>query len=58
MQYHLNGRCSNNQAEQMSILKALEYTQNMEPDDKIVEVSTDSKTTLQLLKFNKKNTNS
>jgi len=26
LKYGLNGRCSNNQAEQMAILKALEYT--------------------------------
>jgi len=34
MQYRLNERCTNNQAEQMAILKALEYTQNMESDEK------------------------
>ena len=27
LKYRLNGRCSNNQAEQMAILKALEYIQ-------------------------------
>jgi len=32
MQYRLNERCSNNQAEQMAILKALEYIQKMEPE--------------------------
>ena len=26
LKYRLNGRCSNNQAEQMAILKSLEYT--------------------------------
>jgi len=46
MQYRLNERCSNNQAEQMAILKALEYIQNMESDEKIVLVHTDSKITL------------
>jgi len=54
MQYRLNERCSNNQAEQMAILKALEYIQNMESDEKIVLVHMDSKITLQLLQ-NKKN---
>jgi ribonuclease HI len=29
MQYRLNEQCSNNQAEQMAILKALEYIQNI-----------------------------
>jgi len=43
MQYRLNELCTNNQAEQMAILKALEYIQNMESDEKIVLVHTDSK---------------
>jgi len=34
MQYRLNERCNNNQAEQMAILKALEYIQKMEPEEK------------------------
>jgi len=38
----------------MAILKALEYIQKMEPDEKIVLVHTDSKITLQLLKNKKK----
>jgi len=41
MQYRLNGGCSNSQAEQMAIQKALEYLYNMEMDEKIVVVSTD-----------------
>jgi len=49
MQYRLNERCSNNQAEQMTILKALEYIQNMESDEQRILVRTDSKITLQLL---------
>jgi ribonuclease HI len=32
MQYRLNEWCTNNQAEQMAILKALEYIQNIEMD--------------------------
>ena len=43
MQYRLNDRCTNNQAEQMAILKVLEYIQNMESDEKIVLVHTDNK---------------
>jgi len=54
MQYRLNERCSNNQAEQMAILKALEYIQKMEPEEKIVLVHTDSKITLQILRNKKK----
>ena len=57
MQYRLNERCTNNQAEQMAILKALEYVQNMELDEKLVLVNTDSKITIQLLQNRKKHTN-
>jgi len=56
MQYRINGRCSNNQAEQMTILEALEYIQNMESDENILPVHTDSKITLQLLQNKKKHT--
>ena len=56
MQYRLNKRCSNNQAEQMAILKALEYIQKMEPEEKIVLVHTDSKITLKILQNKKKHT--
>jgi len=41
----------------MAILKALEYIQSMESDEKIVLVHTDSKIKLQLLKNKKKHTN-
>jgi len=30
MQYRLNERCTNNQAEQMAVLKALEYIEHIE----------------------------
>jgi len=40
----------------MAILKALDYIQNMESDEKIVLVHTDSKITLQLLQNKKKHT--
>ena len=53
MQYRLNERYINNQAEQMAILKALEYIQHMESDEKIALVHTDSQITRQLLQ-NKK----
>ena len=35
MKYRLHGRCTNNQEEQMAILKALEYIQYMELGGKI-----------------------
>jgi ribonuclease HI len=38
MQQRLNERCTNNQAEQIAILKALEYIQNIETNKKIVLV--------------------
>jgi len=44
--YKLHERCSNNQAEQLAILKALEQIQNLKlPEDaeKIVVVNTDRK---------------
>jgi len=40
--YRLNGRCSNNQAEQLAILKALVNMQYMETNERTVTVSTDS----------------
>ena len=40
----------------MAILKALQYIQKMEPEEKIVLVHTDRKITLQLLKNKKKHT--
>jgi len=48
--YKLNGCCSNNQAEQLAILKALENIQFLETNDKTVLISTDSRITLELLK--------
>jgi len=48
--YKLHERCSNNQAEQVAILKALEQIQNLqllEDTEKIIVVSTDSKVTIE-----------
>jgi len=42
LKYRLHRRCSNNQAEQLAILKALEYIQNSKPGEKAVLVYTDS----------------
>jgi len=50
--YTLHERCSNNQAEQVTILRALEQIQNLqlaEDAEKIVVVNTDSKVTLDTL---------
>jgi hypothetical protein len=49
LRYRLNEWCTNNQAEQMAILKALEYTQ-LYKEEKTALVYTDSRITLQLLK--------
>jgi len=42
LQYKLNKRCSNNQAEQLAILRALEYTENLQTEDKTATIYTDS----------------
>ena len=54
MKYRLNGRCSNNQAEQLALLKALEKIQNLDTNEKTAQIFTDSRITLQALK-NRKN---
>ena len=48
--YKLDGHCSNNQAEQLAILKALENIQNMDTNDKTVQLYTDSRIALESLK--------
>jgi hypothetical protein len=47
--YRLNKRCTNNQAEQLAILKSLEYIENTQPTDKFATIYTDSQTTLDSL---------
>jgi len=47
LKYRLNEWCTNNQAEQMAILKALEYIQHLKEEEKTVLVYTDSRITLQ-----------
>jgi len=56
LRFTLNGRCSNNQAEQMAILKALEYIQYSEAGEKSALVYRDSRITLQLLQNQKEHT--
>jgi ribonuclease HI len=50
IKYRLNGRCLNNQAEQLAIRKALEKIQNLDSNKKTVQVLTDSQITLDALK--------
>ena len=52
LKYRLNKRCTNNQAEQLAILRALEYTENIETEDKTATIYTDSRMTLDSLKNN------
>jgi ribonuclease HI len=54
LKYKLHRHCSNNQAEQMAILKALEYMQLLKMENKTALVLTDSKITLQMLQNPKK----
>ena len=54
--YRLNVRCSNNQAEQLAILKALEKIQYLETNEKTVLVSSDTLITLESLKNRKNHT--
>jgi ribonuclease HI len=56
LRYRLHRRCSSNQAEQMVILKAQEYTQYSKTVEKTVLVYTDSQITLQMLQNKKKHT--
>jgi ribonuclease HI len=42
IQYTLNKRCTNNQAEQLAILRALEYTENLQTEYKTTTIYTDS----------------
>ena len=50
LQCRLNKRCTNNQAEQLAILTALNYTETMQTTDKTVTVYTDSQITLDSLR--------
>jgi len=56
LKYKLNWQCSNNQAEQLAILKALEYIQHLETKEREVLLLTDSRITLDLLQNRKKHT--
>jgi len=51
--YKLDGCCSNKQAEQLAILKALENIQDMDTNHKRVQICTDSQIALESLKNRK-----
>ena len=50
LKYRLNERCTNNKAEQLTILRAMEFTENIETEDKTATIYTDSRMTLDSLK--------
>ena len=50
LKYKLNNRCTNNQAEQLAILKVLQHTVNIHAEVKTATVYTDSRMTLDSLK--------
>jgi hypothetical protein len=49
IKYRLNYKCTTNQAEQLAILKSLEYIRNTQTTDKAATIYTDSQTTLDSL---------
>ena len=51
--YRLNQRCTNNQAEKLAILRAQEYTENLQTKDKTATIYTDSRMTQGTLKNSK-----
>ena len=53
LKYRLYERCSINQAEQMAIIKSLEYIKDVHTPEKTVTVYSDSQTTLKALKNNR-----
>ena len=50
LKYKLNKKCTNNQSEQLAILKALQHTVNIHAEVKTATVHTDSLMTLDSLK--------
>jgi ribonuclease HI len=52
LKYRLNKKCTNNQAEQLSILKSLEYIESIHTRDKSVTIYTNGHTTLNSLQNN------
>ena len=54
--YRLDGRCTNNQAEELAILKAPENIQYLDTDERTVQILTDSRITLDSFKNRKNHT--
>jgi ribonuclease HI len=46
----LSKRCTHNQAEQLATLRAMEFTENIETEDKTATIYTDNRMTLDSLK--------
>jgi hypothetical protein len=57
LQFKLHTNCMNNQAEQLAILKALEFIDNTQMTDKKATIYTDSQTTMDMLQNGKIHTN-
>ena len=53
LKYRLDSKCTNNQAEQLAILRSLEHVEKLQTAEKEATVYTDSQTTLDSLKNNK-----
>jgi len=53
VKYKSNKRCTNNEAEKLAILRALEYTESLQTEDKTATIYTDSRMTLDSLKSRK-----
>jgi ribonuclease HI len=53
LKYNLNKRCTKNEAEQLAILRELEYTETLQTEDKTATIYTDSRMTLVSLKSTK-----
>jgi len=49
LKYRLNKRCTDNQAEQLVIVRALEYIENVQTEDKMATIYTDSQISLDSL---------
>jgi len=52
IKYRLNKRCTHNQNEKLAIVRALDYTQNLQTEDETATIHTDSRMTPDSLKNN------
>jgi hypothetical protein len=46
LKYNLNKRCTNNQAEQLTILREIKFTESLQTNDKTAAIYTNSRMTL------------